>query len=69
MDSAKVFDGLYMLHMDLIFPWNFMVFFICVIASPVNKEYQVRQGNINALTFNLDDLWYSQMSASCIRDE
>jgi hypothetical protein len=33
---------------------------LCVIASPVNKEYQVLQGNINTLTFNLDDLWYSQ---------
>jgi hypothetical protein len=32
MDSAKVFDGLYMLHMDLIFPWNFMVFFIIVLV-------------------------------------
>jgi hypothetical protein len=31
-----------------------------VIASPVNKEYQALQGNINTLTFNLDDLWLSQ---------
>jgi hypothetical protein len=30
------------------------------IASPVNKEYQALQGNINTLTFNLDDLWLSQ---------
>jgi hypothetical protein len=27
--------------------------------SPVNKEYQVLQGNINTLTFNLDDPWLS----------
>ena len=33
---------------------------LCVIASPVNKEYQVLQGNINTLTFNLDDPWLSQ---------
>jgi hypothetical protein len=33
MDSAKVFDGLYMLHMDLIFPWNFMVFFIYLVSN------------------------------------
>jgi hypothetical protein len=33
MDSAKVFDGLYMLHMDLIWPWKFMVFFIYLASN------------------------------------
>ena len=33
VDSAKAFEGLYMLHMDLISLWKSMVFFIYLASN------------------------------------